>query len=73
MHARSAVNTDHKLTACVSASPRNDWLNCETNLQDLAVRVLRAGNHQSDWGGAGLMAGNRQGAAVEQIHDRRIA
>jgi len=52
---------------------RNDLLHCETDLQDLAVRVLRAGDHQADGCGAGFMAWNRQSAAVEQIHDCRIA
>src|SRR6266700_7841546 len=52
---------------------RNDLLHCETDLQDLAVRVLRAGDHHANWCGAGLMAGNRQGAAVEKVDDCRIA
>ena len=42
----------------LSAAPRNDLLHCETDLQDLAVRVLRAGDHQADGCGAGLMAWN---------------
>src|SRR5262245_12725746 len=45
---------------CLPAAPRNDWLHCETDLQDLAVRVLRAGDHQADGCGAGFMAWNRQ-------------
>src|SRR6516165_6702488 len=43
---------------CLLAAPRNELLHCETDLQDLAVRVLRAGDHQADGCGAGLMAWN---------------
>ena len=37
--------------------------------QNLAVGALRAGDHQADRCAAGLMAGNRKRAAVEQVDD----
>src|SRR6516225_9850976 len=71
--AMPPIPTTNSRHWCLSAAPRNDLLHCETDLQDLAVRVLRAGDHQADGCGAGLIAWNRQSAAVEQIDDCRIA
>ena len=51
----------------------DDFFHRQTDRQDLAVGVLRSGDHHADWCGARYMAGNRQGAAVEQVDDCRVA
>jgi hypothetical protein len=66
-----AANSQRASKRLLPVTFRNDFLHCETDLQDLAARVLRAGNHHANWCGAGLMAGNRQGTPSKiRLHVR---
>ena len=44
----------------------DDFFHRQTDRQDLAVGVLRSGDHHADWCGARYMARHRQGAADER-------
>lgn len=51
----------------------SDSFHCQTDRQNLAVSVLRCGDHHADRCGAGYMAGNRESAAVKEVNDCSIA